>query len=80
VLNRGCHLLDAAGSMVDLDFHRVEMPRQVRPGEQVTFVFALQAPTAPGRFILEWDTVSEQECWFAQCGSEVARSPLEVKS
>ena len=31
-----------------------------------------------GRFILEWDMVSEQDAWFAECGSELARVPLHV--
>jgi hypothetical protein len=77
-LNLGCHLLDARGNMVDYDYHRVQIPRRVRPGEQLTFAFGFPAPSAIGRYLLEWDMVSEQDCWFAQCGSEVARVPLEI--
>jgi hypothetical protein len=78
VLNLGGHLLDADGAMIEFDYHRVQLPRRIRPGEQLTFVFGFWAPAAPGRYILEWDMVSEQECWFATCGSEVARVPLHV--
>ena len=37
-----------------------------------------RAPATPGRYLIEWDMVSEGACWFAQCGSEAARVPLHV--
>ena len=79
ILHLGGHLLDADGGILDFDYHRVQLPRRVRPGEQVTFVFAFAAPATPGRYLIEWDMVSEHECWFAQCGSEVACVPLHVR-
>ena len=80
ILRLGCHLLDADGGIVDFDYHRLPLPRRVRPGEQVTFVFAFAAPATPGHYLVEWDMVSEHECWFAQCGGEVACAPLQVRS
>ena len=32
----------------------------------------------PGSYVLEWDLVSEGECWFAECGGRTARVPLHV--
>jgi hypothetical protein len=42
-------------------------------------MFAFAAPAISGRYLTEWDMVSEHECWFAQCGSEVACVPLHVR-
>jgi hypothetical protein len=78
ILTLGNHLLNANGEMLERDRDRVELPRFVRPGDQVTFVLSLKAPSLPGSYILEWDMVSEFECWFAECGSPVGRSPLHV--
>ena len=78
VLNLGAHLLDARARVIEPDYYRVALPRTVRPGGSVTFVFAFSAPATAGHFVLEWDMVSEQETWFAACGSAVARVPLQV--
>jgi hypothetical protein len=71
-------LLDEDGGMLEFDRDRVELPRFVPPGDQVTFICSLRAPSSPGLYILEWDMVSESECWFAACGSAVRRTLLEV--
>jgi len=78
ILQLGNHLLDDKGQMLEFDRDRVEVPRFVRPGDQITFICGLQAPSSPGSYILEWDMVSEQECWFAACGSIVGRTSLEI--
>jgi glycosyltransferase involved in cell wall biosynthesis len=74
ILCLGNHLLDANGRLLELDRDRVELPRFARPGDQVTFICSLRAPSSPGAYILEWDMVSEFECWFAECGSFVGRT------
>ena len=51
----------------------------VRPGEQICLTGTIQAPDEPGNYVLEWDVVSEFECWFAQCGSTTVRTTLSVE-
>jgi hypothetical protein len=43
---------------------RTAFPCSVRPGEQVIVAVGVMAPEAPGEFILEYDLVHEQVCWF----------------
>lgn len=50
----------------------------IRPSEMSCLTGTIQAPDRPGNYILEWDVVSEFECWFAQCGSAPKRTLLLV--
>ncbi|HVO12839.1 MAG TPA: hypothetical protein VMX54_19010 [Vicinamibacteria bacterium] len=77
-LNLSHHLLTSAGLVVRRDGERIPVPRIVAPGESVRFLFNLRAPETAGRYIVEWDLVSEGECWFAECGSRTARVALHV--
>ena len=72
------HLLRAVGGLVRWDGERIPVPRVVAPGEWARFLFTFRAPEEPGCYLLEWDLVSEGECWFAQCGSRTARVALRV--
>jgi hypothetical protein len=72
------HLLSAAGAPVRWDGERIPMPRVVAPGERARFLFTFRAPEEPGSYLLEWDLVSEGECWFAECGGRSVRAPLRV--
>jgi hypothetical protein len=74
------HLLSAAGALVRWDGERIPVPRVVAPGETARFLFTFRAPDEPGSHVLEWDLVSEGECWFAECGGRTARVPLQVSN
>ena len=50
----------------------------VDPGEPARFYAEAIAPDEQGDYILEWDLVSEGECWFSECGSMPARTALRV--
>jgi hypothetical protein len=78
VLTLAFRLLDRRGRLLNKDGNRLQLPRFVRPGDHVTFIWPMQAPNWPGQYILEWDMVSESECWFAQCGSCVERTHITV--
>jgi hypothetical protein len=78
LLALGNHLLDAGGNVVNWDWTRVGMPCFVPPGGEARFIGASRAPDAPGDYLVEWDLVSEDEAWFAQCGGSVLRNPLRV--
>lgn len=74
----GYHLLDSDGQMIQRDLPRCAVLRFVAPGESAMFLFTLDAPSTAGDYLLEWDLVSEHECWFADCGGTVLRTPLHV--
>jgi hypothetical protein len=77
-IHLGSHLLDGEGRLIDWDLSRCPVLKFVAPGDSALFLCSLQAPATPGRYLLEWDFVSEGECWFAECGSGVQRTPVEV--
>jgi hypothetical protein len=75
----GIHILDSSGAALDWNGPRWPIPRFVAPGDRVTFICQFAAPATPGCYLLEWDLVSEGECWFANCGGETLRSELNVE-
>jgi hypothetical protein len=78
-LNASYHLYAGDGRLLRWDGERFPVPRIVCPGERARILCSVVAPAAPGDYVLEWDLVSEGECWFAQCGSAPARQALSVE-
>ena len=76
----GYHLLDAEGELIQWDLPRCPVLTFVGPGESATFLYSIDAPAAAGRYLLEFDFVSEFECWFATCGSSTLQVSLTVTS
>ena len=64
--------------MIEFDGPRIELTSRVLPGETVKVVGNFHAPAKAGDYILTWDMVSENECWFEQCGSETFDTPITV--
>jgi hypothetical protein len=68
----GVHLYrdrgEAAGEVLDFDWLRVSLPRNLEPGEEETLDLELP-PLEPGAYRLVFDLVAEQVCWFAERGS-----------
>jgi hypothetical protein len=54
---------------------RALLPHAVEPGEAVRFPAGLWTPADPGRYLLQWDLVSEEVSWFSRRGVP----PLEVE-
>lgn len=77
VVALGGHLY-AGGTLLDLDFLRVALPRDVAPGQALDLAFTFHAPSRPGAYVLELDMVDEEIAWFAQRGSHLARLELLV--
>jgi len=78
ILQLGAHLLSSDGTLVEWDAARTAMPRFVAPGESVRLIGQFEAPQFPGAYLVEWDLVSEGECWFAACGGRVQQVRLDV--
>jgi SAM-dependent methyltransferase len=75
----GAHLLTASGDCLRWDFARQDLPRAVKPGEEIGLHLVPPAPTRPGNFILETDLVKEGVLWFADEGSPTLKIPLKVE-
>jgi 2-polyprenyl-3-methyl-5-hydroxy-6-metoxy-1,4-benzoquinol methylase len=77
----GVHLFDAAGRLLNLDYFRENLTpgegREILPGEIIRFKAAVPMP-APGRYILQFDLVSEAVCWFEHNGARILRQEIEV--
>jgi hypothetical protein len=50
----------------------------VAPDETVAITAHVLAPSRPGKYVLEWDVVQENICWFGQRGASTLRLDIEV--
>jgi SAM-dependent methyltransferase len=77
----GTHLLDANGVLLELDYARHRLTpgdgRAVHPGETLEIELAI-APPPKGRYILDFDLVSEGICWFENNGSQTVKLEIEI--
>jgi len=74
------HTLDEAGKMITWNGDRTPIGRIIEPGESANFLVSFKAPQKSGNYFVEWDMVSEDECWFAECGSRTMKLPIRVTS
>lgn len=68
------------GRMVIYDGLRTDLPLPVAPGQAVEVLQEIEAPEAPGRYVLEIDPVFEHVSWFSQRGAEPYRLDVTVVS
>lgn len=66
------------GDETSLYYAGARLPRDLEPGESAELTLYLRAPDAPGRYVLEFDMVSEHLSWFEDLGSPVLRRELLV--
>lgn len=76
----GSHLLRETEEEVDWDYGRARLTRDLEPGETAELEFKVRAPETPGRYIVEFDMVTEHVSWFEDHGSGTLRHELEVQS
>ena len=74
----GAHLLDGGSTVVDDNYGRAELPRDLERGDAVDVELNLKAPGKPGSYTIELDMVNEGTCWFAEQGSQTAAVRLEI--
>ena len=74
----GAHLLADNGSVIDHDYARGSIPRDMPNRAAADVDLELRAPAAPGGYTVRLDMVNEGICWFAQQGSTVADVALLV--
>jgi predicted O-methyltransferase YrrM len=77
----GCHLLDGSGKVIDADYCRCLLTpgtgTSILPGDRITTETRIPSPQR-GRYLIEFDLVAEEVCWFARHGSQPVRLPVEV--
>jgi len=73
------HRADAARTLVDFDWSRVQLPRDVAPNETVRVNATLPPIAEPGDYIATFDLVIEGKAWFADRDSTSVDVPIEVR-
>jgi SAM-dependent methyltransferase len=68
-----------AASLVNYDWVRAALPRDIAPGETVDVAITLPPIAAPGRYTIEFDLVIEGVAWFATRESAALLVPCEVR-
>ena len=74
----GVQLLGGDSRMLDPDFVRWTLPRDVACGERLEAALTFRAPSKPGEYRLKVDLVAEGLTWFEPCGTAVPVLPLRV--
>jgi SAM-dependent methyltransferase len=72
------HRNDRSRSLVDFDWFRLSLPRDVAPEEQVRLEMQLPPIAGPGDYLLVFDLVIEGCAWFAERGSLTLDVPYRV--
>lgn len=77
----GAHLFraDSAQTLLDFDWLRASLPRDVCRDEQVVVDVVLPAIDEPGTYCVTFDLVIEGVTWFADRGSDALTCTLEVR-
>lgn len=81
-VNLGVHLLDQSGQQINYDYFRQPLSpfgenKSIQPKETLNFEMQM-SPLIKGRYILEFDLVSEGVGWFAANGSKTLKFNVEV--
>jgi SAM-dependent methyltransferase len=81
VVKLGVHLKSADGQLLNQDFTRASLPMGcgAEPGETVDIPFRFKAPAQSGDYLLEFDMVSEEVCWFEVNGTKPFIHPIKIE-
>ncbi|MEM7350341.1 MAG: hypothetical protein AAF657_06015 [Acidobacteriota bacterium] len=73
------HWLSPAGENIAYNGLRTELAETVEPGAELTSWLTIEAPQAPGRYLLEVDPVLENVAWFStRNGGSTCRAEIDV--
>ena len=62
----GVQLLDKNGTLIDLDFRRIALLTPLPPGGSAVMDFSIAGVNISGEYILRFDMVRENICWFSE--------------
>ncbi len=74
----GAQLCTQDGTVLDRDYARAWLPRNLEPGDEAEVPIELVSPSAPGRYALKFDLVCEGIDWFETSGSKTTTRPFWV--
>ena len=70
-LKLGNHWLDAEGKrIITRDDGRVDLPDELKPGEEAEMILTVNVPDKEGEYLCELDLVHESITWFKDKGSK----------
>ena len=72
------HAGAGSGRLLDRDWQRVPLPRDVSPGESIVLAVDLRTLDRSGRFLVRFDMVAEDIAWFADVDSPTSELSLHV--
>ncbi|MBF0273796.1 MAG: class I SAM-dependent methyltransferase [Nitrospinae bacterium] len=78
VVRFGAHLYDDRGKIVDIDWFRASLPKDVYPKDVVNLNLEVPLPKEKGNYVLIFDLVCEDICWFESCGNIVSKIKVQV--
>jgi hypothetical protein len=73
------HWLQKDGTPLVFDGLRTDLPADLAGGASLTLQARVNAPDAPGTYVLEFDMVQEAVSWFKSRGSSTARFDVVVE-
>lgn len=74
----GMQLADSTGKILDKEYARAALPKDISPGEEISMTIALKAPVEPGKYELKMDLVDELIDWFETRQSPPLLLAIEV--
>jgi ubiquinone/menaquinone biosynthesis C-methylase UbiE len=66
----GFQLMTPERHLLDMDFARAELLRDVAPGSTIDLIVDLRLPNADAPYVLKLDMVDEHVCWFEDVGGK----------
>lgn len=72
----GVQLLSIRRSLIDRDFRRFSLPRDIGPAEAAEATFAIELPAEPRDLVLRFDLVHEHVTWF---GDVPPNRPVDIE-
>lgn len=73
------HWLDGDGRAASKEEGRTPLPADLAPGAETELVYHVNAPTAPGDYVLELDMLQEGVTWFGLKGSPTTKVRVKVE-
>jgi len=77
-ISLGVKLLNAQKGLEERDFFTLALPKEVGPGEKISFSSSIKAPSKKGSWVLRFDLKKEMVLWFSQKENPTFDLHLEV--
>ena len=75
----GVQLLDKQGKLIERDFRRIDLIKPLDPGESTEMKVLISGIQDPGEYILRFDMVHENMCWFSYGNPNYVDIKIKIK-